>query len=54
MSQDEKAPDNRVTDMLRWQFGHDICILFEDDTVIEIMLNPDGKLWVERLGKEMR
>lgn len=53
MSQDEKAPDNRVTDMLRWQFGPDICTLFEDDSVIEIMLNPDGKLWVERLGKDM-
>tara|TARA_B100000678_G_scaffold254326_1_gene231377 strand:- start:1399 stop:1536 length:138 start_codon:yes stop_codon:yes gene_type:complete len=26
----------------------------KDPTVIEIMLNPDGTLWVERLGEPMR
>lgn len=30
--------------------GFEILELFNDKKVIEIMVNPDGKLWVERLG----
>lgn len=31
-----------------------ICGLILDDArVIEILLNPDGSLWVERLGQQM-
>jgi type IV secretion system protein TrbB len=38
---------------LKVEFGPEICHLFADDRVIEIMLNPDGSLWVERLGEDM-
>ncbi|GGB55935.1 P-type conjugative transfer ATPase TrbB [Blastomonas aquatica] len=37
--------------MLRTAFGSTIGQWLEDPEVIEIMLNPDGRLWVERLGK---
>lgn len=37
--------------MLQTAFGPKIMILLEDPSVIEIMLNPDGRLWVERLGQ---
>lgn len=42
-----------ISELLKWEFGAELCKLFEDKTVIEIMLNPDGKLWVERLGENM-
>lgn len=38
---------------LKREFGPVLCALFNDQTVIEIMLNSDGKLWVERLGADM-
>lgn len=44
---------NRVSDKLKREFGPVLCALFNDQTVIEIMLNSDGKLWVERLGSDM-
>ena len=43
-----------TSELLKWAFGAELCKLFEDKTVIEIMLNPDGKLWVERLGENMQ
>ena len=30
-----------------------VCAALSDDSVIEIMLNPDGALWIERLGVGM-
>lgn len=43
--------DNKIVkrhfDMLTTSFGKDIVALLQDDDVIEIMLNPDGKLWAE-------
>ncbi|MGD0234769.1 MAG: P-type conjugative transfer ATPase TrbB, partial [Syntrophorhabdales bacterium] len=36
--------------MLYTSFGPTIRALMEDDTVVEIMLNPDGRLWVDRLS----
>jgi len=36
--------------MLKTAMGSEILELFNDKKVIEIMVNPDGKLWVERLG----
>lgn len=33
--------------------GPVICELLEEPDVIEIALNPDGRLWVERLGQNM-
>ena len=34
--------------MLKTAMGSEILELFNDKKVIEIMVNPDGKLWVER------
>lgn len=44
---------SRVSDKLKREFGPMLCALFNDQSVIEIMLNSDGKLWVERLGADM-
>ncbi len=45
---------NRILiEKLKREFGPVVGALFADDTVIEIMLNPDGVLWVERLGCDM-
>nr|WP_276521250.1 P-type conjugative transfer ATPase TrbB [Agrobacterium rubi] len=30
--------------------GDQLCIALDDATVVEIMLNPDGRLFIERLG----
>lgn len=43
----------RVTIKLTRELGSKVCGLLEDPAVIEIMLNSDGKLWVERLGSDM-
>lgn len=45
--------ERRINEKLRRELGPAICGLLEDPEVIEIMLNPDGKLWVERLGLPM-
>lgn len=37
----------RHLDMLTTSFGQDIAELLQNDDIIEIMLNPDGKLWAE-------
>ena len=34
--------------MLRTAFGSTIAAALADPTVIEVMVNPDGKLWIER------
>lgn len=36
--------------MLRTALGASIAGWLDDPTVIEVMLNPDGRLWVDRLG----
>lgn len=36
--------------MLRTALGPDIAAWLDDPAVIEVMLNPDGQLWVERLA----
>lgn len=41
----------RSTRMLRSAFGSDILAWLEDPVVIEVMLNPDGRIWVDRLGE---
>ncbi len=35
--------------MLRTALGPGIAALLEDPATVEVMLNPDGKLWVDRL-----
>lgn len=40
----------RLVRKLQDALGDQLCVALEDATVIEIMLNPDGKLFIERLG----
>ena len=37
--------------MLRTALGPDIAFFLEDPAVIEVMLNPDGRLWIDRLSE---
>jgi type IV secretion system protein VirB11 len=37
--------------MLRTALGGEIAAWLEDPSVIEVMLNPDGRLWIDRLGE---
>ena len=46
----EKERSNRVYDMLLNSFGNSVQNFLKDDDVIEIMLNPDGRLWIDRLS----
>ncbi|SFJ42829.1 MULTISPECIES: P-type conjugative transfer ATPase TrbB [Phyllobacteriaceae] len=41
----------RLVRKLQDALGETICSALEDTSVVEIMLNPDGKLFVERLGQ---
>src|SRR6266849_650853 len=41
---------SRSTRMLRTALGPDIGGYLEDDAIIEVMLNPDGRLWIDRLS----
>jgi len=36
--------------MLRTALGADVAAWLDDPAVVEVMLNPDGRLWVDRLG----
>src|ERR1700733_10005670 len=36
--------------MLRPAFGPAIARYLEDPAIIEVMLNPDGRLWIDRLS----
>ncbi|CCG43209.1 P-type conjugative transfer ATPase TrbB [Magnetospirillum molischianum] len=40
----------RSARMLRTALGPAIAAFLEDPTVVEVMLNPDGRLWVDRLS----
>jgi len=42
---------HRHLEMLNTAFGKDIVTLLTDPDVIEIMLNPDGKLWAESYSR---
>ncbi len=42
----------RITAKLKRELGPELCALLDDPTVTDIMLNPNGKLWVGRLGKQ--
>jgi P-type conjugative transfer ATPase TrbB len=44
----------RVMEKLTRELGSEVIAFLQDPTVIEIMLNPDGFLWVEHLGQPMR
>lgn len=41
----------RGTSMLRTAMGPAIARHLADPTVVEVMLNPDGRLWIDRLSE---
>lgn len=41
---------SRLIRKLQDALGDQICLALEDTSVVEIMLNPDGRLFIERLG----
>ena len=42
--------DGRRIRMLRTAMGSEIAEALDDEEVVEVLLNPDGSLWVDRLG----
>lgn len=44
--------DERTLESLAYNCGPLIRNALEDPEIIEIMLNPDGKLWIERYGRD--
>ncbi|WP_434730614.1 P-type conjugative transfer ATPase TrbB [Rhizobium binae] len=42
---------SRLVRKLQDALGDQLCVALEDATVVEIMLNPDGRLFIERLGR---
>lgn len=40
----------RLISKLQNALGDHLCVALDDPSVVEIMLNPDGKLFIERLG----
>ena len=45
-----QAATSRGARMLRTALGPAIVIWLEDSAVVEVMLNPDGRLWIDRLA----
>ena len=43
----------RLAETLRRQLGTVLCGLMQAPDVVELMLNADGRVWVDRLGKGM-
>ncbi len=48
---DQSASRPRLLRKLQDALGEDLCAALDDTSVVEIMLNPDGRLFVERLGE---
>ncbi|UPU37868.1 P-type conjugative transfer ATPase TrbB [Geomonas paludis] len=46
----QDTSSERLITMLTTAVGPQLGDLLRDDQVVEVMLNPDGKLWVDRLG----
>ncbi|NHB94330.1 P-type conjugative transfer ATPase TrbB [Photorhabdus cinerea] len=47
--------DKKISDLAKmfWREFDIIAPYLRDETTIEIMLNPDGNIWVEQIGKPM-
>lgn len=50
MSNHKTHTATRQIDALKRALGYEVEALLNDPGVIEVLLNPDGSLWVERLG----
>lgn len=42
---------SRGAKMLRTALGSSVALWLDDPQIIEVMLNPDGRLWIDRLGE---
>lgn len=51
-ARDAEARDRQM-EALRRSFGPQVMSCFRDDSVVEIMLNTDGSLWVDKMGEGM-
>ena len=45
--------ERRLVTAMRQQLGTEVCGRLDDPQVIEVMLNPDGAIWEDRLGAGM-
>lgn len=52
-SSQNPATSERTLEMLRTALGVDIVSALDDPAVIEVMVNPDGKLWLDKLTTGM-
>ena len=43
----------RLHSKITRELGREVMMALQDDTVIEVMLNTDGRLWCDRLGEGM-
>src|SRR4051794_30382070 len=46
----QSEANSRGARMLRSALGAAIAGYLEDDAIVEVMLNPDGRLWIDRLS----
>jgi type IV secretion system protein VirB11 len=51
VSQRQSEAVSRGARMLRTALGPAIAAFLEDPKVVEVMLNPDGRLWIDRLSE---
>lgn len=51
---DSPEKTERIREKLHRELGPIITRALTDPQVVEVLLNPDGRLWVERLGEEMK
>jgi len=47
----DKHSEQRHLDMLKTALGNELVEFLADDNIIEIMANPDGKIWLDTLSK---
>ena len=47
------AEKNSLLESISLNLGGHVVLALQDPDVIEIILNPDGKLWIERFGRPM-
>jgi P-type conjugative transfer ATPase TrbB len=50
----EPAAVSRGARMLRSALGPAIAAYLEDPSIVEVMLNPDGRLWIDRLSSGLQ
>jgi len=53
MNKSDQESRSRQSEALRRAMGPEILTPLDDPQVVEVMLNPDGTLWVDRLGAGM-